>query len=53
MTAPKQKFKPTHIREWRRHRGLTVEKLAIRLEMTPAHISMLERGPARLHSGHP
>jgi transcriptional regulator with XRE-family HTH domain len=44
MAAPKGKFQPTHIREWRKHRGLTLEKVADRLDMTPGHISMLERG---------
>jgi transcriptional regulator with XRE-family HTH domain len=34
----------TYIREWRRHRGLTLQQLAGRLEMTASHLSMLERG---------
>jgi transcriptional regulator with XRE-family HTH domain len=44
MAAPKRKFQQTYIREWRKHRGLTLEKVADRLDMTPGHISMLERG---------
>jgi transcriptional regulator with XRE-family HTH domain len=44
MTAPKRKFQQTHIREWRKHRGLTLDKVADRLDMTAGHISMLERG---------
>jgi|SRR5262245_31678769 len=34
----------TFIREWRKHRGLTLQGLADRLDMTPSHFSMLERG---------
>ena len=40
----RQKFQRTYIREWRKHRGLTLEQLANRLEMTASHLSMLERG---------
>ena len=32
------------VREWRKHRGLTLQMLADRLDMTPSHFSMLERG---------
>ena len=38
------RFRRTFIREWRKHRGLTLERLAERLEMTASHLSMLERG---------
>lgn len=38
------KFRRTFIREWRQNRGLTLEQLSDRLEMTPSHLSMLERG---------
>jgi len=34
----------TFIREWRHHRGMTLQRLADRLDMTPSHFSMLERG---------
>src|SRR5437773_12355845 len=44
MAGQKRRFKRTFIREWRKHRGLTLEKVADRLDMTPGHISMLERG---------
>jgi len=44
MAAPKRRFQQTYIREWRKHRGLTLEKVADRLDMTAGHISMLERG---------
>jgi ribosome-binding protein aMBF1 (putative translation factor) len=40
----KREFRRTFIREWRQHRNLTLEQLAGRLEMTPSHLSMLERG---------
>lgn len=40
----KRTFRRTFIREWRKHRGLTLEQLADRLEMTASHFSMLERG---------
>lgn len=39
----RQKFRRTFIRAWRQHRGLTLEQLAERLEMTASHLSMLER----------
>lgn len=38
------KFRPTFIRAWRKHRHLTLEQVADRLDMTPSHLSMLERG---------
>lgn len=40
----KRRFRRTFIREWREHRGLTLEQLGDRLEMTSSHLSMLERG---------
>lgn len=43
MVKPRR-FRRTYIRQWRHHRGLTLEKLADRLDMTPSHVSMLERG---------
>jgi transcriptional regulator with XRE-family HTH domain len=42
--AKQRKFRPHFIRQWRHHRGLTLERLADRLDMTPSHLSMLERG---------
>ena len=42
--AKARKFRPTCIRQWRHHRGMTLEKLAARLDMTASHLSMLERG---------
>lgn len=40
----KRNFRRTFIREWRKHRNMTLEQLAERVEMTPSHLSMLERG---------
>ena len=40
----KRSFRRTFIREWRKHRGLTLEQLADRVEMTASYFSMLERG---------
>jgi len=34
----------TFFRQWRRHRGLTLQAVADRMEMTPSHLSMMERG---------
>lgn len=34
----------THIRAWRKHRGLTLERLADRIGVTPGALSQLERG---------
>lgn len=42
MSRP-AKFRKTYIRQWRKHRKLTLERLAERLEMTASHLSMLER----------
>jgi transcriptional regulator with XRE-family HTH domain len=44
MATSPRKFRRTYIRQWRQHRGLTLEKLAGRMDMTPSHMSMLERG---------
>lgn len=37
-------FRPTFIRQWRKHRGLTQERLADRIEMSNGNLSMIERG---------
>ncbi len=42
--AKPQRYRRTFIREWRKHRALTLEQLADRLDMVPSHLSMLERG---------
>lgn len=40
----KRQFRKTFLRQWREHRGLTLEQLADRIETTASHLSMLERG---------
>lgn len=40
----RKKHRPTYIRAWRKHRGLTLERLADRIGMVPSALSMLERG---------
>src|SRR5262245_55834602 len=42
--AKGRRFKKTFIRQWRHHRELTLQQIADRLDMTPGHLSMLERG---------
>ena len=40
-----KQFRRAFIREWRKHRILTLEQLASRLDdMAPSNLSMLERG---------
>jgi transcriptional regulator with XRE-family HTH domain len=39
-----KKFRPTCIRQWRHHRGLTLEDVAERIDMTPGLVSLVERG---------
>lgn len=41
---PRQQFRKTFIRQWREHRGLTLERLADRVGMTAGNLSQLERG---------
>lgn len=43
-TPPKRQFRRTFIRQWREHRGLTLEQLAGSVDMTPSYLSMFERG---------
>lgn len=38
------KFRPTFIRQWRKHRGLTLERLADRVGMTGGNLSEIENG---------
>lgn len=44
MKPPRHQYRRTFIRQWRVHRGLTLEQLADRLDMTASALSMLERG---------
>ena len=39
-----KKFRPTCIRQWRHYRGLTLEAVAERIDMTPGLVSLVERG---------
>jgi len=39
-----KKFRPTCIRQWRHYRGLTLEAVADRIDMTPGLVSLVERG---------
>ena len=39
-----QRFSRTFIREWRKHREMTLEKLAEHAGLTASYLSMLERG---------
>lgn len=39
--------KPHHIREWRKHRGLTQEQLAERIGITRSYLTKIERGDRR------
>ena len=41
---PKAPPSPTYIRQWREHRGLSLERLADRLGTTKASLSRIERG---------
>lgn len=43
-TPQKRNFRRTFIREWRKHRDMTLEELAEAVDMTASHFSMLERG---------
>jgi transcriptional regulator with XRE-family HTH domain len=43
-SSPKVKRPHQYIREWRLHRGLTQERLAARVGMSPGAISQLENG---------
>jgi transcriptional regulator with XRE-family HTH domain len=42
--ARMQRFRRTFIRQWREHRGLTLEQLAERVDRSTGSLSMLERG---------
>ncbi len=40
----RRQYAPTFIRQWREHRGLTLEQLADRIGTTHASLSRVERG---------
>lgn len=44
VMGKKRKFRPTYIRAWRKHRDLTLERLASRIDMTTSNLSKTERG---------
>lgn len=44
VPKPKARRRPTFIRAWRKHRGLTLEVLAERIGTTHASLSRVERG---------
>ena len=41
---PERKYRRTHLKEWREHRGMTIEELANAVETSDATISRLENG---------
>lgn len=44
MLKPDPRYGRTFIRDWRKHRNLTIERLADRLTLTAASLSRIERG---------
>ena len=42
--AKQKRYEPTYIRQWRRHRRLTLDDVCERLNITPSQVSLLERG---------
>ncbi|PBB75177.1 hypothetical protein CK227_10315 [Mesorhizobium sp. WSM4308] len=40
----RKQYRRTFIRQWRKYRGLTLEQLADRIEMSAPALSLLERG---------
>ena len=44
LARKRPQFRRTFIRQWREHRGLTLEQLADRIETTHATLSRIERG---------
>lgn len=48
---PRKQYRRTFIREWRQHRGLTLERLADRIGMKASALSYLERGQSAYTQG--
>lgn len=44
MAQKRKQYRRTFIRQWRDHRGLTLERLAERVGMTAGNLSQIERG---------
>jgi ribosome-binding protein aMBF1 (putative translation factor) len=40
----KSKYQPTYIRQWRNHRGMSLDQLAERVPMDKSNLSKVERG---------
>jgi transcriptional regulator with XRE-family HTH domain len=47
----RKQYRKTFIREWRQHRGLTLEQLADRIDMKASTLSYLERGQSAYTQG--
>lgn len=45
--AKKQKKRPTYIKAWRKHRGLTQEQLAERVGVDRSYVNKIENGKKR------
>jgi len=44
LMAQKSKHRPTFLRQWRQHRGYSLDKLADRVPMDKSNLSKVERG---------
>lgn len=44
VPKPKRNRQPTFLREWRKHRGLTLAKASERFDIDPSTLSRIERG---------
>jgi transcriptional regulator with XRE-family HTH domain len=44
VPKPRHKLRPTFLRQWRRHRGLTLERAAEFFHMTGQNLGKIERG---------
>ncbi len=51
LSKPRKQYRRTYIREWRLHRGLTLERLAERIDMQASALSYLERGQSGYTQG--
>jgi transcriptional regulator with XRE-family HTH domain len=49
---PEPRFRPAFIRQWRKHRGITQERLADRAGMSPGNLSNIETGKQPYTQGH-
>lgn len=44
MPKPRKQYRRTYVKEWRKFRNLTLERLADRIDMSASALSYLERG---------